>query len=45
MCEFRAIQRREVPWNFIVLWQKGRASTSTSAFVDTLKQVAAKVTT
>jgi DNA-binding transcriptional LysR family regulator len=32
-------------WDFIVLWQKGRASASTRALVDALKQAAAEMTT
>jgi hypothetical protein len=32
----------EARWDFIVLWQKGRASTSTRALVDALKVISAQ---
>ena len=41
---FVAINDAKATWDFIVLWQKGRASISTRALVDALKQVAAEMT-
>jgi len=41
---FVPINDAKATWDFIVLWQKGRASTSTRALVDALKQVAAEMT-
>ena len=41
---FVPINDTKATWDFIVLWQKGRASTSTRALVDALKQVAAEMT-
>jgi DNA-binding transcriptional LysR family regulator len=41
---FVPISDAKATWDFIVLWQKGRASTSTRALVDALKQVAAEMT-
>lgn len=42
---FVPVSDARATWDFIVLWQRGRASTSTRAFVDALKQVAAEMTT
>lgn len=41
---FVPISDEKARWDFIVLWQKGRASASTRALVDALKQVAAEMT-
>jgi len=41
---FVPINDAKATWDFIVLWQKGRASTSTRALVDALKQVADEMT-
>ncbi len=41
---FVAINDAKATWDFIVLWQKGRASISTRALVGALKQVAAEMT-
>ena len=38
---FVPVSDESARWDFIVLWQKGRASTATRALVDALKQVAA----
>ena len=36
---FIALSDRNAIWDFIVLWQKGRASVATRALVEALKQV------
>jgi DNA-binding transcriptional LysR family regulator len=38
---FVPISDERARWDFILLWQRGRASTSTRAFVDALKEVTA----
>jgi DNA-binding transcriptional LysR family regulator len=39
---FVPVSDAEARWDFIVLWQKGRASTSTRALVDALKVISAQ---
>jgi DNA-binding transcriptional LysR family regulator len=41
---FVPVSDEKARWDFIVLWQKGRASTATRALVAALKQVAAEMT-